>query len=264
VLRGRDAGTVVVHATSLPEVVPMGIPPPSTAELRHRALGHRSRVELLARLRASDDGEDAGSLAAAMGLHTNTVRGHLRVLQEAGLVAASPDRRRRPGRPRLRFVALHDERASPDGAAYQSLASLLAETLAEAASEPTESAVRTGERLGRTLAAAEPGARSDAADGVVGYGVSDRGGSDGQTIRVAAMALLERLGFAPRPLEGDAARLELLACPVLSVARERREVVCALHLGILRGALAVHGADPDAVELEPFATPSSCLVSLPT
>jgi predicted ArsR family transcriptional regulator len=241
----------------------MGIPPPSRTELRHRALAHRSRVALLARLHASDDGEDAGSLAAAMGLHANTVRGHLRVLEEAGLVAAHPDRRQRPGRPRLRFVALEGEPAAGDGAAYRSLASLLAETLAEAVSEPAASAIKTGERLGRTLAAVEPRPGREARGGARGHGASNRTPSDGETVRIAALALLERLGFAPRPLEGDGSRLELRACPVLQVARERREVVCALHLGTLRGALAVHGANPDEVELEPFATPSSCLVSLP-
>lgn len=242
----------------------MGIPPPSRTELRHRALAHRSRVALLTRLRASADGEDAASLAQALGLHPNTVRGHLRVLEEAGLVAAAPDRRQLPGRPRLRFVALGDGRVVGDDAAYRSLASLLAETLAETVSEPADPAIKAGERLGRTLATTlrrgGPAARN-AADG---DGDADRPGAGAPSVHTAAMALLERLGFAPRPLEGDSSRLELLACPVLQVARERREVVCALHLGILRGALGVHGANPDDVALEPFATPSSCLVTLPT
>jgi predicted ArsR family transcriptional regulator len=236
----------------------MGIPP-SIPELRHRALGHRSRIELLTRLRACVDGEDADTLAAATGLHVNTVRGHLRVLEEAGLVSSAPERRRRPGRPRLRFVAIEPPRQLDEGD-YRSLAALLAETLADASSDPAASAVRTGERLGRTLADA-PARPTHEPSTATGMGTDE--GAGPSTIRAAAVALLDRLGFAPRPVDGDPRRLELRRCPYLDVAREHREIVCSLHLGVLRGALAVRGADPDEVGLAPFATPSSCLVTLP-
>jgi predicted ArsR family transcriptional regulator len=69
----------------------------------HRALGDRSRVRLLRALRTSDRALDVSELAAAVGLHPNTVRSHLATLEDAHLVTHSPDHSHARGRPRILY-----------------------------------------------------------------------------------------------------------------------------------------------------------------
>ena len=54
-------------------------------------------------LRAAPDGRDAQDLAVRLGLHANTVRWHLGVLADAGLVESQPAPRPSPGRPRILY-----------------------------------------------------------------------------------------------------------------------------------------------------------------
>jgi predicted ArsR family transcriptional regulator len=73
--------------------------------LLHRALGDRSRVRILRVLRASDRGLDVSALAAAVGLHENTIRSHLAVLENARLVTSELERRPGRGRPRALYAS---------------------------------------------------------------------------------------------------------------------------------------------------------------
>ena len=47
---------------------------------------------------------------------------------------------------------------------------------------------------------------------------------------------------------------------LLDAARRHTEVVCSVHLGLVRGALAAYGASEDGTALEPFAEPGACLL----
>jgi predicted ArsR family transcriptional regulator len=67
----------------------------------HRALGDASRARILAVLHEAGAPLDARELAERVGLHSNTVRSHLGVLAEVGLVSAKAEERARPGRPRV-------------------------------------------------------------------------------------------------------------------------------------------------------------------
>src|SRR3989337_955761 len=67
----------------------------------HRALSDPSRLRILEVLEEAEAPLDARELGARVGLHFNTVRSHLRVLAEAGLVPSARERGPRPGRPRL-------------------------------------------------------------------------------------------------------------------------------------------------------------------
>jgi predicted ArsR family transcriptional regulator len=75
--------------------------------LLHKALGDRSRVRILRTLRAADHDLDVLELAATVQLHANTVRSHLAVLEEAGLVSHALERRPRRGRPRALYTSAH-------------------------------------------------------------------------------------------------------------------------------------------------------------
>ena len=55
--------------------------------------------------------------------------------------------------------------------------------------------------------------------------------------------LLDQLGFEPEAAGGTRARRILLhRCPFLDLVTEHRSVVCAAHLGIIKGALEELGS----------------------
>ncbi len=193
--------------------------------------GERQRAELLAALEAAPDGLDTNRLAARVGLHPNTVRWHLGVLTDAGLVRSAPEPLHRRGRPSIVY------RLTPDGAArdrdeYRLLATMLT---AAVAGDPKGEALayETGMRWGRHLQAAEPEA-----------GVAE---------------LLDRQGFAAVEA-GD--RIEMRRCPFYALAEESPEVICTLHHGIIDGALAEGSAGLTVERLDPFVEPALCVAHL--
>jgi predicted ArsR family transcriptional regulator len=180
------------------------------------------------------------ALVRATGLHASTVREHVESLVRRGLVArtrAAPEGR---GRPAWLYAPTA---ADPEVSEYAALAAVLATAVARSSASPGVAARLAGEEWGRDLA-------------------RDRGTSPGspEEARERVVRLLEDLGFGPQAEPGV---LRLTSCPLLDAARRRPEVVCAVHLGLVRGALAEHGADPAGTGLTPFAEPGACLLTLP-
>ena len=56
--------------------------------------------------------------------------------------------------------------------------------------------------------------------------------------------------------------IRLRHCPFLELAEGYDQVVCAIHLGLMQGALTGLGAPVTATRLEPFAEPGACLAHL--
>jgi predicted ArsR family transcriptional regulator len=76
-------------------------------------------------------------------------------------------------------------------------------------------------------------------------------------------AALEEIGFAPEAVaEGGDYQIRLHQCPFREVAERHQDVVCALHLGLLQGALTQLRAPVTADRLQPFAEPSVCIAEL--
>jgi predicted ArsR family transcriptional regulator len=75
-------------------------------------------------------------------------------------------------------------------------------------------------------------------------------------------ALMDEVGFAPETTIGPEPEVRLHHCPFLEVAQESPEVVCALHRGLMEGALDALGAPVRLGDLQPFDTPQSCLARL--
>ena len=79
----------------------------------HRALADPRRAELVAALEDTVEALDATELGRRVGLHANTVRWHLGILEDAGIVASHPEHRDTPGRPRRVWErtrgTVHDE-----------------------------------------------------------------------------------------------------------------------------------------------------------
>ncbi|MER5887906.1 ArsR family transcriptional regulator [Streptomyces sp. NPDC001941] len=201
----------------------------------HRALAVPSRRRLMSQLREADGPLGVDELAAGAGLSVATVRHHLAVLAEAGLVRATTTAGPGRGRPRLRYAAARgtaDEDARAADAAYRDLAAVLVDAVTTAGAD----ARTAGRQWGRTLAAQDPDASP-----------ADR-----------VLAHATRMGFGPEqaPHRPDGGRRLLLhACPYRALARARPDVVCAVHQGVLDGLLDGTGS---AAVLTPFAAPDLC------
>jgi predicted ArsR family transcriptional regulator len=210
--------------------------------LRHRVLAGLTRSRILAVLRHTDGAVGVREVARVVGLHPNSVRDQLDLLVDAGLVTRSTARPAGRGRPSYRYTAV-PEPGDPDANAYRELARVLADELAQQP-EPVPGAIRAGERWGRQLAADVPHTPDDA-------------DAAGRLIR-----LLDEAGFAPERAADTADAIHLRRCPFASVATLRPDVVCSVHLGLMRGALRVLGSPLDAVALEPFVAPDLCIARL--
>lgn len=230
----------LIDRSSVPDDLP-GIEP--TADERYVALAVPSRRRLMDALRDADGPLDVTQLSAAVQLHPTTARFHLDVLERAGLIRRAREAPTGPGRPRL----LYGLTALRGGSgAYQELATALAGALAEDAD--------------RAPARAEEAGRRWAEDQVTE--IEHVPWQEGVR-RIGE--LFERLGFAPRVVDVDGGReVQLHACPFRDVARAHPDVVCRVHLGLLRGALSRWGlpsAGP-AAGLRPFVAPELCIADL--
>lgn len=211
---------------------------------RHRALAEPSRAKILAEL--VDDGAlDARELAARVGLHVNTVRVHLNALVDAGLAASETVPPEGRGRPRLVYRALAVE--LEEGRRYRLLAEILTALVARFGSEAAAQLEEIGEAWGHYLVESPPPYATVPDEEAVGRLVT----------------LLAEVGFQPELQPGKRARRLLMRpCPFLELARRHQEVVCPIHLGLIRGALAELGATTTATGLEPFAQPDLCVAHL--
>ena len=209
-------------------------PAPPRHDVRH-ASPQRSRV--LEELQRSDSATSVGALATRLGLHPNTVRKHLDALVERRLATRERSAPHGRGRPAWAYAAAI-RNTGPDVRDYTGLATALAGQLSRSSVNPRSDAISAGEAWGKVLVAgAAPGTPAHA--------------------RRAVIDLLEGLGFAPRP-DSRATSARLLRCPLIDAARAHPDVVCPVHLGIVRGALAELGGDPQSAELVPFAEPGAC------
>lgn len=218
--------------------------PSSTADdlAVHRALASSTRRSLLDTLRQHDAPIDAGTLASDLDLHVTTVRGHLVLLEQAGLVSSTTVHDGQPGRPTTVYLATSRPATPERTAGYQLLAEILIDGLASAppTTDPSQWAHQVGERWGPRLI--------------------DRLGFRGTGTPSQVMhTSFEAMGFAP---ETTPDQVRLHACPFADLAMGHEHVVCDLHLGMARGMLADLDADVTADELTPFVGPSLCVLAL--
>ncbi|AAZ56826.1 transcriptional regulator [Thermobifida fusca YX] len=207
----------------------------------HRVFADPSRVAVWEALRRAPGPLTVQDLAQRVGLHANTVRGHLAILAERGYVTSAPEERDQPGRPRLLYSAVTDETAALRN--YRLLAEMLVDYLAETAADHAAAAIDAGRSYGRRMVhAPQAGERVDA-----------------DTAIRAVATLLDQAGFRPRR---SAAGIDLHRCPFRELAESAPDIVCGIHLGMMRGVLAELGAPVEAVRLRPFAEPDRCVAEL--
>ncbi|MGI8415640.1 MAG: helix-turn-helix transcriptional regulator [Nakamurella sp.] len=204
------------------------------------------RGDVLAVLRASSAPMSIDAIAEQLGVHRNTVRFHLDGLGKTGQVqqVSMPPTRR--GRPPLTFSATR--RMDPAGPTnYRLLAGILVGGLAHQA-DGSRAAVELG-RVGGAGLFDEPDSHQPLTDDQAAGRLTE---------------LLDDIGFDPErrrvPTGNDIA---LHHCPFLDLVDTRADIVCALHLGLMQGALSRLN-DSSVVELEPFVESDLCLVHLGT
>jgi predicted ArsR family transcriptional regulator len=186
---------------------------------------------ILEALRSERDGLDTNQLADELSLHANTVRWHLGLLTDGGLVEAVPERRHGRGRPSIVY-RLTGEGIAHGRDEYRLLATMLTDLVA-GHRDGEARAYEAGVRWGRHLQQAEPDA--------------------------SLADLLDQEGFAAEQ-HGD--RLEMRRCPFYALAESSPQVICTLHQGIVEGALEEAGSDQTVERLDPFVEPGLCVAQL--
>lgn len=212
------------------------MPEPAPIEV-HKALADDTRYRLYRYLRLSGRAVPIRELAVRLSLHPNTLRPHLRRLEEAGLVASESRRASGVGRPQALYVAVATE--PREGRDYRLLADILTGLLATA--RQRDRAEERAREWGAYLigrAAPRPGARK----------------GSGTNLAMLQEALSEA-GFDPRFRRRGPQTVEigLRTCPFRDLLDEHRDLVCAVHRGLLEGILG--GARPPLrlTSFEPLA-----------
>jgi predicted ArsR family transcriptional regulator len=175
-------------------------------------------------------------------LHENTVREHLNALVGTGRVRRSRAPVDGRGRPAWLYQSWE---GGAEEAEYAGLAAALSRAVASSAVDPAALAEAHGRDWGRDM-------------------VVRRRDDDGSTSAAAVVvATLDDLRFAPRVAPEAPTVVRLERCPLLETAHRFPDVVCAVHLGMVRGVLERLGESSEGTELRPFAEPGACLLELP-
>lgn len=200
----------------------------------------------------SDGPCTVSSLALRTGQHENTIREHLDALVDVNLAVKYHVDEHVRGRPAWSYRTLDQSGIGE----YAGLASALAGAIVRGSANPTHEAMEAGiawapELIRNSKVISDPH-------------LNRANKKNAVAMRRKVVSLLEKLGFAPKP-NADVIRIKLTRCPLLEAARQHPNVICNVHLGIVRGALKEFGAGPksvDKVTLEPFSEPGVCLLRM--
>lgn len=196
------------------------------------APGGDSRSAILEFIEASDDVVRVEDIAEAVGLHPNTVRGHLDALLAAGRITRIPDQRATRGRPHWLYSATAS-------ASIRELARVLDEELDRAsAPDVARLAAATWAEVGPDIHPVE---------------------TPDEAVEEATTALTD-FGFdAVHNLLGD--EITLRACPYGELVDEH-PVICQVHAELLSEVLSRTGQPVTLRTLEVFPRPGMCVARL--
>ena len=216
------------------------MPEPAPIEV-HKALADDTRYRLYRYLRLSGRPVPVRELSTRLSLHPNTLRPHLRRLEEAGLVASEVHRGATVGRPQVMYAAV--DREEREGRDYRLLADILAGLVTGARRRDRAQAIARewgAYLVGRSVP--KPGART----------------TTGPNLAILQEALAEA-GFDPRFRRRSAKIVEisLRDCPFRDLLDEHRDLACAVHRGLLEGMLAASRPSLEMTEFEPLAERST-------
>jgi predicted ArsR family transcriptional regulator len=220
------------------------MPTPKPLEI-HKALADDTRYRLYRFVGLAGRPVSVREVSRRLNLHPNTVRPHLRRLEEAGLVA-SDVRKGAVGRPQTLYSVREPE--DEDARDYRLLAEILIGLVGG------RRAIDQAHVLAREWGAY-----------LVGQNRPKPGTARGPAGRNLALMqdAMARAGFDPRFRRSagtDEVEVTLRDCPFKDLADEHRELVCTLHRGLVEGILG--GLQPPLPirEFAPFADRETCRV----
>ncbi|MEO6143508.1 MAG: hypothetical protein ABIP19_05960 [Dermatophilaceae bacterium] len=236
-------------------------PLPASRVGQRRTLISAARAAILDLLVSQPEPCTVGALSALTRQHPNTIREHLDGLVAGRLAIRTRAPARGRGRPAWLYSTTPDVGSDQGANDYAGLASALAAQIIRTSQQPGADAIEAGRGWGRDLVRRS---RVGAGEGEGHPAPDEASAPSAVAARREVVALLEKLGFAPSP-DARAAVIKLRRCPLLEAAHEYPEVVCGVHLGIVRGALDELGNDPARTErtaLQPFSEPGACRLDL--
>lgn len=191
----------------------------------YRGLAQSSRLRVLDALMDAP-GIGLSELSELTGLHVNTLRDHLRVLESEGHVCSEVERTGRRGRPRLRFALV------------------TAADRNEVAERHLRDAIRHGDLMRAILPATESALPADA------------------THQLDALHHhLSEVGLQPE-IDEEALTIELEPCRFHALLAEDGAIACRVHEQLLRSVLERAGGPIVVDRVLPFTTEHTCLVHL--
>ncbi|MGH3113673.1 MAG: hypothetical protein ACRDOP_09425, partial [Gaiellaceae bacterium] len=154
------------------------------------------------------------------------------------------EERTRPGRPRVLYEAAAEPLDERTLASYRLLAQILASYLAGSERDPGARAEEAGRAWGAHLVRKPPPSTSISKEETIDE----------------VFRLHEQFGFRPELRRAKGGQeIVLKRCPFQEVATTYQAVICAVHLGLMRGTLAELGTGVEADWLEPFAEAGACV-----
>lgn len=211
----------------------------------HKALADDTRYRLYRYIGLAGRPVSVQEMSRRLSLHPNTVRPHLRRLEEAGLVAREVRKAATVGRPQTLYSVAGEP--GSDGGDYRLLAEMLCGLVSgrKALQQANELARQWGSYL-LAQGGPKPGVR-----------LPER-----RNLAVLQEAM-SRAGFDPRFRRAGGSNIEvtLRDCPFRDLADDYRELVCTLHRGLVEGMVA--GLKPPLAvkEFQPFAERGICRVT---
>jgi predicted ArsR family transcriptional regulator len=210
----------------------------------HKALADDTRFRLFRHLRLVGRPVSVREMSRRLSLHPNTLRPHLRRLEEAGLVTHQVRKNPGVGRPQTLYRALEPVDGGDLG--FRLLAEMLCGLVRSR--RDVERASGLAREWGQylvTQGGPKPGARLPARQNLA-----------------ALQDAMARAGFDPRfRRSGPQVEVTLRNCPFRALVDDHRELVCTLHRGLIEGILS--GLKPGLVlrEFRPFAERGVCRVT---
>jgi len=192
----------------------------------HRGLAQLSRL-VIADAIMQQPGLGLAQLADATGLHENTLRDHVRVLVDEGVLRAETEHRGTRGRPRMIYYSAVDAGIDND-----------------AAQRRIDEAKRRGDLLRRVMAIDTDGQDPDAVHQID-----------------ALYEHLEDFDFAPEVDDADL-RVDLKPCPFHDLVDAQPVAVCRVHEQLIREVLERAGGPIEVDRLLPLVTEHRCSLQL--
>jgi predicted ArsR family transcriptional regulator len=193
----------------------------------YSAISSYSRVQIM-HLLQEHPARTIAELTAATGLHANTVREHLQRLIESGYVVPESERRTTRGRPRILYSAA----SGPDA------------PRSPVAQRRVREAAERGDLMRRVM----PWTESELPD-------------EAQHQLDALVEDLQDAGYDPI-VDADTLTVDLTPCEHARAQADHRDVLCAVHIGLMQGVLGEAGGPLEIEGMLPSCDPSQCQIQL--